>query len=246
MAKNVYDDIARYYHLMFDSWEQAVDDEGQRLDAIFKSRGIKSVLDCTCGTGLQVIGLAKLGYEVTGWDNSTEMLRQARRNARQAGIKARWALADIRSVPEIPHKTFDIAISCGNSLAHLSSLKDLTQALSIMHTVTGPEGWCLVDAADYSTILQERPTSIYSKVTESDGQRVVFYDTRNYDQDKITATFNLLKETRRGWRARQFAMELHPWSKDELKGALHKAGFQVWQDLSTTEKTELLARKKMR
>ena len=55
MVRDVYDRIAKHYHLLFNDWEQVVEGEERRLDNLFRPRGVRSVLDCTCGIGLQGI-----------------------------------------------------------------------------------------------------------------------------------------------------------------------------------------------
>ncbi|NMA74089.1 MAG: methyltransferase domain-containing protein, partial [Bacteroidales bacterium] len=42
-------------------------------------------LDCSCGSGLQAIGLAKEGYEVEGGDLSANMIDKAKQSAVEAG-----------------------------------------------------------------------------------------------------------------------------------------------------------------
>lgn len=243
MAENAYDGIAKYYHLLFDSWPEAVESEGKRLDCLFRPRGVRSVLDCTCGTGLQAIGLAKLGYAVNACDTSEGMLRRARQNARQAGVRVRWLLADIGCLQKAVDGCFDAAISCGNSLSHLSTEADLQQALASMYRATSPGGWCLVDAGDYETMLRERPAGLYYRIAEVRGRPAVFYDTRSYSGRTVTATFNLERQTGRGWKSEQFVMRLMAWHKDELHCSLVQAGYTDIEDTSTPGKVELLARR---
>ena len=45
----------------------------------------RSVLELVCGTGRVTIALARHGFDVTGIDNSPDMLRQLRKNREQAG-----------------------------------------------------------------------------------------------------------------------------------------------------------------
>ncbi|RED94144.1 class I SAM-dependent methyltransferase [Marinoscillum furvescens] len=53
------------------------------------------LLDLGCGQGRDAIALAKLGYEVTGIDNSAVGIQQMERSARTQGIKLTGLVADI-------------------------------------------------------------------------------------------------------------------------------------------------------
>lgn len=243
MTQKVYDGMAAYYHLLFDDWNDVVEKEARRLDGLFRPRGVRTVLDCTCGTGLQCIALAGRGYQVTGCDTSREMLRRARRNARSAAVKVRWMLADARSLQQKLSGAFDAVITCGNSLSHMETEDDLDRTLSSMYQATTPGGWCLVGAADYDSIMKERPEGVYRCFAQVGGRWVLIYDTRTYGERTVTATFNMLRETARGWRQRQFVMELRAWRKSDLVQALLRTGFAGITDLSQIGSVELLARK---
>ncbi|MDO8473494.1 MAG: class I SAM-dependent methyltransferase [Dehalococcoidia bacterium] len=222
---NPYDGIAKYYNLLFEDWDQVVESEGQRLEGILGLKGVRSVIDVTCGTGLQCIGLALRGFEVTGCDNSPAMLREARRNARRAGVRVEFVEADLLAMPESLSGRFDAAISCGNSLSHLPTLTELKHAFSAMHSLLRSSGYCVVDSWDYEGMMRDRPAGIYNRVVEVAGKRIIMYDTRSYRGDVVATQFNLLRETGRGWKSAQFAMDLRMWRKEELREALKVAGF---------------------
>lgn len=88
------------------------------LHGTFKKRKVKTVLDLSCGTGAQAIGLAKYGYKVTGSDLSAGMLAKARKKARGLGIKFRQA-----DMTKPQSGKFDAAISMFNAVAHLTPVQ---------------------------------------------------------------------------------------------------------------------------
>jgi SAM-dependent methyltransferase len=55
------------------------------------------LLDLGCGTGRHSVGLAALGYRVTGVDLSQGMLNQARQAAEEARVEVEWVQADATS-----------------------------------------------------------------------------------------------------------------------------------------------------
>ncbi len=106
------------------------------LEKIFKKHGksVKTILDLGCGTGGHALILAKRGYKVTGIDRSEDMLKNARANAKMAGLKINYCRSSIQAL-ELNRKfdaviamfavmgyqvgNEDMALACKNAKAHL-------------------------------------------------------------------------------------------------------------------------------
>ncbi len=241
--KDVYDGIAPYYHLLFDDWDRAVEREGDRLGSALSKKGVRVILDATCGTGLQCIGLAQRGFSVTGSDSSQGMIRQARVNARRAGVSVEFVIADLLDLPSLFAGKFDAVISCGNSLSHIQASRELLYAFRSMHTALCHGGWCLVDASSYEAIFRDKPAGIYNRALTVSGKKVLMYDTRSYGQCTVTSTFNLLRETEQGWQSDQFVMELRAWKTEELLEALTAAGFVDEETTVSGDYVQVVSRK---
>jgi len=73
MVEAYYDKLAPYYKYIYADWEKSVEVQAAALDEVireFFGTQAYTVLDAACGIGTQSIGLAKLGYKVTGSDIS--------------------------------------------------------------------------------------------------------------------------------------------------------------------------------
>ncbi len=93
------------------------------------------VIDCGCGAGEYVRGLAALGAEVTGFEYQAEKLL----NRRDASQSDALSIADIQQIP-FPDETFDIAI-VNEVLEHVpDDLAGLREA----HRVLRPGGRLIV------------------------------------------------------------------------------------------------------
>src|SRR3989338_5389521 len=92
---------------------------------ILKKHRVQTVLDLTCGTGSQVIWLAKHGFTVVGSDLSPDLLKIARSKARKEKVKAKLRHGDMRT-QEIGQ--FDAVITIFNAVGHLSK-KDFEKAI---------------------------------------------------------------------------------------------------------------------
>ena len=84
----------------------------ERLGNLLELRPVQRVLDVASGTGASAVFLAqRFGCEVVGLDYSTELVGQARRRAREAGLDhlVRFEHGDSESLP-FPDGTFDALI----------------------------------------------------------------------------------------------------------------------------------------
>jgi len=90
------------------------------------------LLDVCCGSGQVAHALSTRGFCVTGIDASGEMLRLARQNA--PGTEFIRANATNFCLPE----RFDAALSTFNSLAHFSTIAELTQVFRNIHSALLP------------------------------------------------------------------------------------------------------------
>lgn len=126
------------YANVYDSLYQSKDykKECDFLEKIFKKQGksVKTILDLGCGTGGHALILTKRGYRVTGIDQSEDMLKTARANAKKAGLKIdyrRSSIQDLKlnrkfdaviamfAVMGYQADNEDMALACKNAKAHL-------------------------------------------------------------------------------------------------------------------------------
>ncbi len=103
------------------------------------------VLDLGCGTGRMTLELARRGYDMTGVDGSPEMLNIARAEAERAGLsdKMLWLLQDLTAF-EL-YGTVELAVSCLDTVNHLTRVAELKQFLSLVHNYLVPDGLFLFD-----------------------------------------------------------------------------------------------------
>jgi SAM-dependent methyltransferase len=83
------------------------------------------VLDVGCGTGEHTIQLARLGYDVLGVDFSPHAVEQARANAADKGVDARFEVADAMNLGKPCYQTI-----VDSALFHIFDGADRTRYLS--------------------------------------------------------------------------------------------------------------------
>jgi SAM-dependent methyltransferase len=99
-----------------------------------------SILDAGCGTGSLAVALAKIGYDVSGIEQSAPGLAWLRQRASEDrnGLDLCLAQADIQSLP-FAVGFFD-AVVCGEVLEHLAAD---AAAVAEIHRVLRPNGLCV-------------------------------------------------------------------------------------------------------
>jgi len=72
--------------------------------------GSGKLMDCGCGPGTVTMYVSDLGYDITDYDQSPEMLGRARKNAETLHIDAEFVQGDAEEMP-FEDGTFDIIVS---------------------------------------------------------------------------------------------------------------------------------------
>ena len=100
-----------------------------------------AVLDVGCGTGEHTILLTRLGYDVLGIDFAPEAVEQARRNADDKGVGARFEVADAMNLADQPG--YDTIVDSalfhifddGDRPRYVASLRNALLAGGIVHVL---------------------------------------------------------------------------------------------------------------
>ena len=132
LAEGFYDDLAQWYHLMFEDWNRSIANQAAVLGPILErhiGKNSACVLDCACGIGTQTIGLAQRGHIVVGSDLSRSAVARATQEATMRGLNVIFHVADMRQLSVIPETGFDAVVIADNALPHLLSESDLEQAV---------------------------------------------------------------------------------------------------------------------
>ncbi|MCL2539717.1 MAG: class I SAM-dependent methyltransferase [Oscillospiraceae bacterium] len=134
-----YRDFAYDYDL-FGEAEQYIGREYTFFRRLFDMYGVKSVLDCACGTGRHLFAFHQMGLKTAGSDLSPSMLDVAEKYLLGKALDLSLKQCDFRWLERCFEARFDAVVCLSTSLPHLHSDEDLIQALSSMRARLNPGG----------------------------------------------------------------------------------------------------------
>jgi SAM-dependent methyltransferase len=172
-VRSFYDQLSPFYDLVYPDWERSIERQAHDLDAIIRAHwgaGVSSILDAACGIGTQALGLARLGYRVTGSDLSPAAVQRAQAEAKQRGLSIAFSVADMRRAFVHHGHIFDLVIACDNAVPHLLSDEEILAAFQQFCRCTRPGGGCLISVRDYHQVGRKDQVKLYD-LREQDGIR---------------------------------------------------------------------------
>jgi len=228
-ALEFYNDLADTYDRIYPDWDASITRQAAALDALIRQQlgpGPVRCLDCACGIGTQLIGLAALGYVMSGTDLSPAATARAKRECSERGLMADVRAADMRDLPH-DDAGFDAVVCADNSLPHLLTDADVLQALREMRRVCRPGAVIVITTRDYDGVLPERPTT--APVQRSSEGELRTVTTQLWDWRAGSNVYDLthlqVREVQPGqWEATTRTTSYRAWSRSELTALATHAG----------------------
>ncbi len=228
IVQTFYDDMACEYDKLFANWQATVQEQALILDRLFQGYGYDRsahILDCACGIGTQAIGLAALGYCVTGSDISRGELEQAKQRAYKNKVSIRFEYADFRALSNTFPEQFDIVIAMDNALPHMLTADDLSAAIQSIADRVVPGGLFVASIRDYDSILEHKPPYSPPYIHKTpDGQRVCF-QTWDWYGDNYRLTQYILEDGD-SLQTSKFECLYRAITRQEMSQSLLLNGFQ--------------------
>lgn len=167
----LYKDLAGYYDLLYKGKDYSV--EVGFLEQMLKRYHVngKDVLDIACGTGNHTKLLTQKGYDVTGIDLNSGILKLARKKA----PKAKFAEGDMRNFSL--GKKFDLVLCLFTAINYNLSIRDLTSTLVNFKRHLNENGLIVFDAPlpsiafDHATLVDKNTSVLYHNSDTARGVR---------------------------------------------------------------------------
>jgi len=153
-------------------WQLYIGDQSSRtqnyknfLTDLLRRKGVKTILDTACGTGVDSVMLIEEGFRLTSSDASDKMLKTAyktRWDRRKEPNFDQWVIEEANWLTleediERPNGGFDAVICMGNSFAHLPDFhgdqRDHKTCFRNFAGMVKPGGLFIIDHRNYDFIL---------------------------------------------------------------------------------------------
>ncbi len=198
MTESFYNQLSPYYKYIFQDWNASVDRHADILVGVIREYfgdRVHSILDAACGIGTQTIGLAQRGYQLTASDISAGELEKARLEATSRSLNIDFRLADMRTLGQTFHTTFDLVIACDNAVPHLLSDDEILQAFQQFYQITSDTGGCIVSVRDYE-FMERGGRKLYPRLVHNVPQgKIVIFDCWEFDGDFYDITMYIVEDT---------------------------------------------------
>jgi len=133
------------------------------IEEIFRCHAggrVSTILDLGCGTGNHAIPLAHSGYQITGVDRSSEMLKHAKAKLHsqtsRSQFQPQFLKGDLRSLKL--HQQFDAVLMMFSVLGYQITNKDVLAALRTVRGHLRPGGLFVCDVWYGPAVLSIRPS----------------------------------------------------------------------------------------
>jgi SAM-dependent methyltransferase len=241
-TRHFYDCLADDYHLIFQDWEAAQARQARLIAGWLEAQGIQRnapILDCACGIGTQVLGLASLEYDqVWGTDISPRAIQRAETEARKKGLHLPFATVDIRNLANWAPQPYRVILAIDNVLPHFLTAADLQCALSHIRDCLAPDGLFIASVRRYDELRSARPKATSIVKSGRKGQRVYTFQewnwetgTNRYRLDHYTVKQDPIER----WQMKKRQAFYRAWSLTELAAAYQKAGYKNIKILKETQ-----------
>ncbi len=243
-----YEVLAAYYDRIMEDVDYTAWCEGYQT--CFERYGLSAhkVLDLACGTGNITIPMAKMGYEMTGLDLSSEMLALAQQKADMEKVRIRFSEQNIALFDA--GNDYDAAICSFDGYNYLTSPKDVTSSFARVYETLKTGGIFIFDVTTpykYQHILADN-----AFVCEYDD---LFLTWQNYYTKKTAlCDFYLTFFIKNGdhWHRVDETQRQRKYDLKRLEKMLKETGFTVLETISdltgapmeeTSERAFFLCRK---
>jgi len=170
----VFGNYAQFYDELYKDKNYSTEcDFLEKIFQKFSTAPVKNILDLGCGTGGHVLDLAQRGFQLSGVDQSADMLLRAKLKAAalpNLAYKPEFLQGDIRTIDL--GRTFDVVVSMFAVMGYMITNADLLAAFHSARRHLRPDRLFIFDAWFGPAVLGERPSDRY-KIVERGAERII-------------------------------------------------------------------------
>jgi SAM-dependent methyltransferase len=217
-----------YTGLVADLYEPLASERSRATDYVpFLERTGTPALELACGSGLPLLDLVALGYEVEGLDASADMLARCRASAAARDLRVTLHQAEMQAFA-LPRRYRAIFLA-GASFTLLTSDADAAAALACIHAHLEPGGSVMIPLEISALSSARRAVGRWREHAAADGSQLRFgVIAASAGADERTLVCRVRYERLAPGRAPESLERdwvTRWWAQDQFREMLHAAGF---------------------
>lgn len=212
-----YADISEAYDDLF-----PVSPAQRSLLESLRGEGVRSVVDCGCGTGAQLLPFASGGIACLGFDPDPSLVAIARRKLAPYP-NARVEEGAFADLPRLAGSPSDLLLCLGNSLVHVPP-EEAGRFLSDAAAALSPSGRILLQILNYERIFRDGVTEL-PLVRSADGSAELRRRYAWEDRRKVSFHTTLRLSTAEGPMIARNEIAHYPLFPEQLWEIAAGAGF---------------------
>jgi ubiquinone/menaquinone biosynthesis C-methylase UbiE len=233
MKEDKYIEFAEKYDYMM-SYDDARTNFFREL---FEKNQIESLLDCSCGTGNDLIIFSSMVKKVTGSDLSDAMLAVARKKIEIERNDISLKKADFRNLAAYGLSGFDGIVCLSSSICEIHDDENVIKALKSMYESLNSYGILIIDQGQSDAMMKSKPRFI-PVLNNEEISRLFVIDYLENSNDFITVNIcDLIHDgNQNDFSVNPFRLRIR--LIDEWKRLLEDAGIKNFEIYGNWDKSE--------
>lgn len=183
------------------------------------------LLDIACGEGSFAVAMSKLGFDVTGIDQSPRMIQLARERAREEKAPVTFFVEDMRSIPF--EDEFDLCTCFFDSLNYMLTVKDLQEAFQNAYQALRPGGYYIFDMNTiYGLAVDWMRAETYIQ-NEADDFMEIHRQSFDYENQVATMEITIFKKREKLWERIDETHQERGYPIADIQFLLTQTGFEI-------------------
>lgn len=184
-----------------------------------------------CGTGTSIQYLAQYPYNITGVDNSPEMLEIARQKLGSPGISLRWLQLDIRD-PGTQVGTVDLVLAL-NIMNELNSLRELETVFGGVQKMLDTGKLFIFDMITIQGLTEEGLAG--NRLVYNNSQNLTVFTIGEYDYERQmhTSQYLIFRKGKSDWERTEARRILRAFPVQAVASLLQRSSFSLRAILNT-------------
>ena len=185
----------------------------------------RDLLDIACGEGSFAIEMSKMGYQVTGIDQSHQMIDLARKRNNTENATVDFQVEDMRSFSF--DKSFDLVTCFFDSLNYMLTIKDLQEVFENAYQALRPGGYFIFDMNTiYGLAVDWMREETYIQ-NEADDFIEIHRQSYDYENQIATMLIIIFVQRRRLWKRIEETHRERGYPIADIQFLLNETGFEI-------------------